>query len=90
MQDDFPFDQESKQKQAEWLESLRKDAERYRYLRAQHWHDNTITAVRFPRDAMKLGYDAPSGDRLDDLIDAEMRAEQFPGVDIDAIHKDHE
>ena len=72
MQDDFPFDQESKQKQAEWLESLRKDAERYRWLRT------------FEVDSyMAFG----SGAKLDAAIDAAMRAEQFPGVDIDACHK---
>lgn len=49
------------------------DAERYRWLRGQHWYDNTIVAVRFPKDAVKLGHDAPSGERLDELIDDAMR-----------------
>lgn len=49
------------------------DAERYRWLRAQHWSDNNIAVVRNPRDAMKLGHDAPSGDRLDAFIDEAMR-----------------
>ena len=49
------------------------DAERYRWLRGQHWYDNTIVAVCSPKDAMKLGYEAPSGERLDELIDEAMR-----------------
>lgn len=52
--------------------SLYADAARYRWLRAQNWNDNTIAAVRWPKDAIKLGHDSPSGDRLDDLIDAAM------------------
>lgn len=50
-----------------------RDADRYRWLRAQHWTDNTIAAVRCPKDAMKLGHDAPSEERLDALIDEAMR-----------------
>ncbi len=46
-----------------------RDARRYRWLRAQHWNDNTIAAVRWPKDAMRLGHDAPSGERLDAAID---------------------
>ena len=55
---------------------LARDADRYRWLRAQHWTDNTIAAVRWPKDAMKLGHDAPSGERLDDLIDEAMAVKQ--------------
>lgn len=57
----------------EEIDQLRDDAARYRWLRAQHWTDNTIAAVRCPKDAMKLGHDAPSGERLDALIDEAMR-----------------
>ena len=49
------------------------DAERYRWLRGQHWSDNNLAAVRFPKDAIKLGHEVPSGERLDALIDEAMR-----------------
>jgi hypothetical protein len=49
------------------------DAERYRWLRRQHWNVSTLCVVRFPKDALKLGHDAPSLERLDQFIDAEMR-----------------
>lgn len=51
-----------------------RDAQRYRWLRSQHWHDNTIAAVYRPKDAMKLGHDAPAGERLDELIDQALGA----------------
>ena len=51
-------------------ELLRKDAERYRWLRAQHWTKN-IAVMYQPRD-MLVGYTFPSGDQLDELIDRVM------------------
>lgn len=54
---------------ADALMERERDARRYRWLRAQHWNDNTIAAVRWPKDAMRLGHDAPSGERLDAAID---------------------
>jgi hypothetical protein len=53
----------------ELVAEYKEDAERYRWLRAQHWTDNTIGAVRNPKEAIKLGYDAPSEVRLDEFID---------------------
>ena len=59
-------------KLAKELHELRKDAERYRWLRT------------FEVDSyMAFG----SGAKLDAAIDAAMRAEQFPGVDIDSVHR---
>lgn len=46
------------------------DAARYRKLRAMNWHDSPLCVVANPRQAVKLGYDCPSMDRLDDAIDA--------------------
>jgi hypothetical protein len=60
------------QSTADELTALFNDAERYRWLRAQGWFDNTICAVWRPKDAMKLGHVAPSGEQLDVAIDAEM------------------
>ena len=50
--------------------SLVRDAERYRWLRAQHWSDSkdtlTVTAAR----NIRLGSDCPFTERLDEAIDA--------------------
>ena len=53
-------------------EALRKDAERYRWLRGQHWNESEIAVVRHPKKAVKLGFDCPSEGRLDCAIDAAM------------------
>lgn len=55
------------------LAALRKDAERYRWLREQGWWDGPLVVVRNPKEAIKLGHDAPSLHRLDAAIDAAMR-----------------
>ena len=54
------------------LEQLRRmagDAERYRKLRAMHWNESPLCVVADPKQAVRLGYDCPSGDRLDALLD---------------------
>lgn len=55
------------------IELLRADASRYQWLRKQHWTNNTLCVVACPKDAIRLGHDAPSGDRLDELIDTTMK-----------------
>ncbi len=54
-----------------------KDAERYRWLRAQNWNDSLLAVVAYPRDAIKLGHDCPSLARLDEQIDAAMMAQDY-------------
>lgn len=49
-----------------------RDAERYRWLRAQNWNSGVLAVVAGPKEAVKLGYDCPSGSRLDEQIDAAM------------------
>ena len=49
------------------------DAERYRWLRVQNWFSSPLAVVTKPIEAIKLGYDCPSGSRLDALIDDSMR-----------------
>jgi len=49
------------------------DSERYRWLRVQSWFCSPLAVVTKPIEAIKLGYDCPSRDRLDALIDASMR-----------------
>ena len=46
------------------------DAERYRWLREQHWSTDTIAVVLNPKQAVKLGYVCPSDSLLDETIDA--------------------
>ena len=51
-------------------EALRKDAERYRWLRAADWWRSPLCAISNPKKQAKLGSDCPSGDRLDAQVDA--------------------
>lgn len=51
------------------VEELRTDAERYTALRTQTWYDGVVAVVRDPRRSVKLGYDCPSHERLDELAD---------------------
>jgi hypothetical protein len=52
------------------------DAERYRWLRDQHWSRAPLAVVRDPKDAVKLGHELPSGSRLDEAIDAAMSVQR--------------
>ena len=61
-------------------EAAEKDAERYRWLRAQHWDTGLLAVVADPKDAIKLGYDCPSLARLDEQIDAAMLAQRAVGA----------
>ncbi len=58
------------------LEAMRKDAERYRWLRAQHWSTSRLAVVCDPRSSIKLGYFAPSEALLDHEIDKYMDLER--------------
>lgn len=51
-------------------DALRKDAERYRWFRNQHWDSSAICAVVDPKQSTTLGAYCPSGKLLDDAIDA--------------------
>ena len=59
----------------EWLsweakrKALEKDAERYRWIRKQHWSENLLGVVVRPKDQTKLGSMLPSMELLDDTID---------------------
>ena len=53
-------------------EAIRIDATRYRWLRAQFWDQAKLCVVANPKDAVKLGHDCPSLERLDELIDQAM------------------
>jgi len=45
------------------------DAERYRWLRAQHHSESTLCVVLDPGESVKAGKDCPSLERLDNLVD---------------------
>jgi hypothetical protein len=57
---------------------VRKDAERYQWLRMQEWFDGPMCVLREPKRVLTsgigLGADCPSRDRLDAAIDAAMAA----------------
>lgn len=54
------------------LPTLLRDAERYRWLRDQHWNEADMAVVCHPKKSVKLGFDCPSGERLDESVDAAM------------------
>lgn len=55
--------------EARTREECAKDAQRYQWLREQHWPDNKLGVVLRPKDNTKLGCFIPSGSLLDDTID---------------------
>jgi hypothetical protein len=57
-----------------YIASLVEDAERYRWLRQQYWNNAPLCVVAQPKQAVKLGHDCPSLDRLDAAIDAARKA----------------
>jgi hypothetical protein len=59
----------------EQLRRMAADAARYRWLRAQHWHDGPMCVVVAPKQSVKLGADCPSEERLDALIYAARAAQ---------------
>ncbi|MGB8422244.1 DUF7446 family protein [Paraburkholderia sp.] len=53
-----------------------RDAARYRWLREQHWNEADMAVVCHPKKSVKLGFDCPSGQRLDEAIDVGMTTAQ--------------
>jgi len=56
---------------------LRVDAERYRWLRKQHWSNSTLVVVSSPKENVQLGTYCPSDGQLDAVIDEIMAASQL-------------
>ena len=54
------------------IEAYRKDAERYQWLREADWWRSPVCVIRNPKEQAKLGSDCPSGERLDEAVDAAM------------------
>lgn len=61
--------------QAQIYSDVQRDAERYRWLRKQHWNEGILCVVAQPKKSVKLGCDCPSLDRLDCFIDAASSAQ---------------
>lgn len=53
---------------------LKRDAERYRWLRMADWWDSSVCVIKDPKSQARLGSDCPSRDRLDAAIDAAMQS----------------
>ena len=51
------------------IEPYKRDAERYKWLRAQHWSESEFCVVRHPKNAARLGSRCPSDANLDAEID---------------------
>lgn len=58
------------------LEAVVRDAERYRWLRAQQWDVANLFVIAGSKSQVRLGTDCPSLDRLDEAIDAQMSGEK--------------
>lgn len=64
------LEESSRRKAAEQkVEDLSLDANRYRKLRKCVWNQSPLAVVRDPKRAVRLGYDCPSHDRLDEAVD---------------------
>lgn len=55
-----------------------RDAERYRWIRAQTWDGGILAVVDDPKHSLKLGSDCLSHARLDDRIDLVNLARRLP------------
>lgn len=58
------------------VQQLCKDAERYRWLREQHWHNSSVAIVCKPKENVKLGSTCLSHELLDSMIDSEIAKEK--------------
>ena len=63
---------------ADRIDALQADAERYRWLRVQHWNDASMCVVTNPKHVVRLGTDCPTLARLDEAIDAARRLAKAP------------
>lgn len=50
----------------------KRDAQRYRWLREQRWHDGGIAVVRYSEKNVRIGTSCYSERRLDEMIDKEL------------------
>lgn len=75
-------------KMAARIAELEADAKRYRWLREQDWDTGPLAVVRDPKLAVKWGHDLPSRARLDEAIDAAIKAPtKFSGRKVPTIEE---
>lgn len=55
------------------------EAAAYRLIRSFHWHESPLAVVAQPKVALKIGYDCPSSDRLDNML-AELMGVPVPPI----------
>lgn len=55
---------------------VEKDAARYRFLRAQYWDESSLFVISGSKSQVRLGTDCPSHERLDETIDAAIKASE--------------
>jgi len=53
----------------EQMRRMAEDAKRYRLLRLMHWASSPMAVVVLPKQAVRLGYDCPCEERLDEMLD---------------------
>lgn len=61
------------------IEQLRRDAERYRWLRSQHWTNGNLAVIR--TSSLQLGTQTYTAERLDAQIDVAIGSASQPGAD---------
>ena len=49
-----------------------RDAQRYRWLRQQRWHDGTVAVVRYSENSVRIGTLCYSEGALDEMIDKQL------------------
>jgi hypothetical protein len=59
------------------MNAIEKDAERYRWLRKQQWHNGIIAVVLDPKESVKLGRYLPSMELLDSIIDIQLEKDKL-------------
>lgn len=66
-------------KHCQTMQDLEIDAERYRWLRSQHWSESVACVVTNPKQSVKLGALCPSQELLDNFIDTSMMIDKENG-----------
>lgn len=61
-------------------DKLLPDANRYRWLRQQHWNGSPLCVVYNPAEAVKLGHTCPSMGLLDAAIDERMKEDELKDI----------
>lgn len=60
------------------LKDAQLDADRYRWLRTQHWDTGDLAVVLAPKKAVRLGAVLPYGEHLDRVVDQARQVNLLP------------